>query len=229
MPEQFLRILGHVPHPEVVLIIGLVFAAVVLTLMLRARHAIAGSILAVCILALGFAPYASAHALRSRGVYHVQVMLVRADQSPVYYAQLKSSYTGEMKVFEGGWRLDIPAQTRPTDGKVSFAASVKDEFLKGSTTLTLGDDYYPVVTIPLEADTSAKIRGVVVDDKMAAVEGATVSVDGFPDVAITDKKGSFTLSAHAGNGQMVEIRAQKDGAFGHVTAPAGKTAEIIME
>jgi hypothetical protein len=111
---------------------------------------------------------------------------------------------------------------------VTFSAAVKDEFLKGNSTLILSTDYYPTVTITLVPDTSAKVRGVVVDDKMTAVFGATVSVAGYPDVVLTDKQGNFSLPAHAGNGQVVEIRAEKDGVMTRLNAPAGKVVEVVL-
>ncbi|MGB9233380.1 MAG: hypothetical protein WCC04_03140 [Terriglobales bacterium] len=228
MPEQVLKIASHVPHPGAVSIIFLVCAAIAFVLALRAKHPIVGSVMAVAIIALGLVPLAVNHVLQSQGVYHIQVVLVRPDQSPVYYAQLKSSQGGEMKIFEGGWRLDIPPQTRPADRRVAFSAAAKDEFLKGSSTLLLTDDYYPTVTIPLVPDTSAKIRGVVVNGDMVAVTGAAVSIAGYPDVAVTDKMGNFVLPAHAGNGQMVEVQAEKDGVMGRVSAPAGKVVEVIL-
>ncbi len=228
MPEQVLKIANHVPYPEVVAIIFFVSAVIVFALALRAKGPVLGSVAALLLVALGVVPLAVNHAVQSRGVYHIQVVLVRPDGSPVYYAQLKSSHGGDLKICEGGWRLDVPPQTRPADGKVSFSATVKDEFLKGASTLTLANDYYPTVTIPLVAETSAKIRGVVVDEKMVAVSGATVSVAGYPEATITDGKGNFILPAHAGNGQMVEVHAEKGGVMTHLNAPAGKVVEVIL-
>ena len=229
MPEPFLRVAGHIPYPEAIAIVSLLLAIIVFALQFRIRRIVLGSIFAFLILALGSTPFVVSHALESRGVYHVRVYLVRPDQSPIYYAQIKSSNPSEMQISEGGWRLDIPRQARPADGKVTFSAAVKDEFLVGGSSLQLARDYYPTLTIPMVPDTSAKLRGVVVDEDMVAVEGATVSIDGYPDVAVTDKKGNFSLPAHAGSGQMVEVHAQKGAMIGHLTAKAGKTAEIILE
>ncbi len=128
----------------------------------------------------------------------------------------------------GGWELNIPRETRPTDGKVTLTASIKDEFLAGKSTLVLAEDYYPTATIQLEAVTSAMLRGVVVDEGLHAIAGARVSIDGNPDIALTDSKGNFVLHAHAGNGQMVEVRAQKGAMVGHLSAPAGKVVEVIL-
>lgn len=229
MPEQVLRLANHIPHPEQVAIFFVLLAAVVIAVSLRARRPIPGAIAAALLLVFGLTPLYVCHLLQSRGVYHVQVELRRPDGSSVYYAQLKSSIPGPLQIFEGGWRLDVTQENRPFDGHIDFSASVKDEFLKGSSTLALGNDYYPTVAIPLTPDTSAKIRGVVVDQEMTAVEGATVSIEGYPEVAVTDEKGKFVLPAHAGNGQMVELRAQKNGAWGHLNAPAGKLVEVILD
>src|ERR1019366_4215375 len=173
-------------------------------------------------------PFAASAYLQSRDVYHVQVVVVRPDQSPADIAQVKSSNNGALKMVAGGWELDIPAQNRPVDGKVTLSASVKDEFLKGKSTLVLAQDYYPTATIQLVADTSAMVRGVVVNEDLGAIAGATVSIAGYPEVAVTDQKGDFVLPAHAGKGQMVEVHAQKDQLTGPLSAPAGKTVEVII-
>jgi hypothetical protein len=228
MPEQALKIANHIPHTEAIAIIFCAVAVIVLVLALRAKRAVVGSLGALFLIALGLIPFAANHLVHTRGTYHIQVLLVRPDGSPVYYAQLKNSYGGEMKISEGGWCLDVPSQTRPAEGKLSFSASVKDEFLSGASTLILADDYYPTVTIPLVAETSAKIKGVVVDAQMVAVSGATVSVAGHPEATITDSKGNFSLPAHAGTGQIVEVHAEKDGVMTHLNAPAGKFVEVVL-
>ena len=229
MPEQVFKLANHIPHPEHIAIFAVSLAAVIAAVSLRARRPIPGSIAAAIILAFGLTPLYVRHLLESRGVYHVQVELRRPDGSPVYYAQLKSSILGPMQIFEGGWRLDVTSQNRPSDGRIDFSAAEKDEFLKGSSTLTLAGDYYPTVTIALAPDTSAKIRGIVVDQQMTAVQGATVSIDGYPEIAVTDGAGKFVLPAHAGDGQIVELRAQKNGVWGHLNAPAGKVVEMVLD
>ncbi len=205
-----------------------VIAASVFALALRAKRLAVGGIAAVGIVVLGVAPFAASSFLQSRGVYHVQVVLLRPDQSVADIAQVKSSNGGELKMVAGGWELDVPQQARPANGKVTLSATVKDEFLKGGSTIVLGQDYYPTATIQLVAETSAKVRGVVVDENLAVVAGAKVSVGDYPEVAVTNAKGNFVLPAHAGKGQMVKIHAQKGPLTGHLSAPAGKVVEVIL-
>ncbi|MGB6384243.1 MAG: carboxypeptidase-like regulatory domain-containing protein [Terriglobales bacterium] len=227
-----LKIVSHIGHPVMVAAFAFVIAATVFALLLRAKRPVLASIAAAGIIILGVAPYAASAHLQSRGIYHVQVVVVRPDQSLADIAQVKSSnggeLRGELKMVAGGWQLDIPPQSRPADGKVTLSASVKDEFLKGSSTLVLTQDYYPTATIQLVAETSAMLRGVVVDEDLSAIAGATVSIAGYPDVAVTDQKGNFVLPAHAGKGQMVEVHAQKGQLTGSLSAPAGKVAEVII-
>lgn len=228
MEEQALKIASHIGHPVTVAAFALVVAASVFVLALRAKKPLMAWIVAAGIIVLGVAPFAASAFLQSRGVYHVQVVVVGPAQSPVEIAQVKSSNGGELKMVEGGWELDIPPQTQPVDGKVTLLASVKDEFLKGTSTLVLAQDYYPTATIQLGADTSAMVRGVVVDEDLRAIAGAKVSIPGYSDVAVTDQKGNFVLPAHAGKGQIVEVRAQKDHLTGRLSAPAGKVVEVII-
>ena len=228
MPDQALKIASHVPHPMLVAVIALVVAACVLLLLLRSKKLFLAVVSVVGIVILGLAPLVASTFVRSRGVYRINVVVVRPDQSPADIAQLKSSNVGELKMVPGGWELEILPQTRPVDGTVTFSASVKDEFLNGKSTLVLAQDYYPTASIQLVADTSATLRGVVVDENLGAISGATVSVEGYPDTATTDQKGNFALPAHAGKGQKVEVRAQKGQLTGHLSAPAGKVVEIII-
>jgi hypothetical protein len=225
---QFLKIAGHIGHPGMVAAAAFVIAASVFALALRAKRLAVGGIAAVGIVVLGVAPFAASSFLQSRGVYHVQVVLLRPDQSVADIAQVKSSNGGELKMVAGGWELDVPQQARPANGKVTLSATVKDEFLKGGSTIVLGQDYYPTATIQLVAETSAKVRGVVVDENLAVVAGAKVSVGDYPEVAVTNAKGNFVLPAHAGKGQMVKIHAQKGPLTGHLSAPAGKVVEVIL-
>lgn len=223
-----LKIAGHIGHPVAVAALALVIAASVFALALRARKPLMAGIGATGIVVLGVAPFAASAFLRSRGVYHIQVVVVRPDQSLVEIAQVKSSDGGELKMVGDEWELDVPPQARPADGKVTLFASVKDEFMKGSSSLVLAQDYYPTTTIQLVAETSAMVRGVVVDEDLGAVVGATVSIAGYSDVAVTDRKGNFVLPAHAGKGQMVGIRARKGQLTGSLSAPAGKVVEVII-
>ncbi len=228
MYEQALKLASHIPHPEIVAAIALILAAIAFALLLRAKQTLAGCVLTAALIVLGIFPWFASHSLRSDGVYRVHVVLLRPDQSPVDIAQVKSSNGGELKMVAGGWELDVPQQARPADGKLTFSAAVKDEFIKGSSTLVLADDYYPTATVQLVADTSAMVRGVVVTEDLTAVAGATVSIEGYPDVAVTDRLGNFTLPGHAGKGQTVEILARKGQVRGHLSAPAGTTVEVIL-
>ena len=228
MGEQVLMIAGHIGHPAVVAAFALVLGVSAFALILRAKRPVMAGIAAAGIIVLGTAPFAASAFLRARGVYHVQVVIVRPDQTAAEIAQVKSSNGGELQMVAGGWELNIPPQNQPPDGKVTLSAAVKDEFLKGGSTLVLAGDYYPTARIQLVADTSAMVRGVVVDEDLGAIVGATVSIAGYADVAVTDQKGNFVLPAHAGKGQMVEVHARKGQLTGSLSAPAGRVVEVIL-
>ncbi len=226
----FLKIANHISHPVTVAAFAWVIGAfiLVLALLIKKPSPQMASIAAAGIVLLGSVPFAVTAFLQARGVYHVLVVVVRPDQATVDIAQVRSSNVGELKMVPGGWELEVAPQTRPADGKVTLFANVKDEFLNGQSTLVLGKDYYPTATIQLLSDRSAMVRGVVADEDLRAVSGATVSIAGSPEVAVTDQKGNFVLPAHAGNGQIVEVHAQKGQLTGNLSAPAGKVVEVII-
>jgi hypothetical protein len=223
-----LKLAAHIGHPSQIAMAAFVVAACVFAYLLRTKKPVSASFAAVLIILAGVTPYFSAKTLQARGVYHVQIVLLRPDQSQADVAQLKSSNGGEIKMVAGGWELEVPQQARPADGKIVFTAAVKDEFLKGSNSIVLDSDYNPTITIQLVADTSATVRGVVVDEDLVAIAGATVTVDGYSDKTLSDAKGDFSLPAHAGKGQPIQLHAHKGALTGSLTVPAGKVVEVIL-
>jgi hypothetical protein len=119
---------------------------------------------------------------------------------------------GEVKKVEGGWECDIPSKTKPTDGKMQTYATVTDAFLTGRAEVELKDDYSPVATIQLSADTSARVTGIVVDESNNPLEGAHVGVVGYEaEGVVTKTGGNFSLPGHKADGQQVQIFAFKEG------------------
>jgi hypothetical protein len=119
MEEQaltfLLKLAGHIGHPVAVAVFAVVIAASVFAVALRAKRPVIGSILAAGIIVLGVAPFVASGFLQTRGVYHVQVVLLRPDQSPVDIAQVKSSNGGELRWSRVGGNSTFPSRPgRPT-------------------------------------------------------------------------------------------------------------------
>ena len=227
--EQALKLVNHITHPVTVVAVALVIAAYAFFACLRSKKPKLATVLALSIAALGVSPLAASTYLESRGLYRVRVVVLGPGQSPNQDALVSSSVGGEPKRVVDGWEFDIPPQTRPADHKMILFASEKSEFLSGSSTVILGNDYYPTTTIQLAADSSATVRGVVIDEQRRPVADATVSVSGYSDIVETDKMGNFALPAHAAEGQMVEIRAKKDRLIAKMSVPAGHMpVELIL-
>jgi len=226
--EKALEIASHMTHPVAVAAVGLVLAAYAFSMAIKKKLRVAWFLVAV-ILLLGLAPLVSSTYLGSRGLYRVRISVLGTDKQPVDDAHVTSSNGGEPKKVEGGWEFDIPPQSRPADGKVTFFASVKSAFLAGRSTLVLGKDYFPTTQIQLGRDTSAMVRGIVIDERRRSVAGAHVWIPGYPDIAVTDEMGNFVLPAHAADGQIVHLRAQKDQLTADVSVPAGnEPAELVV-
>ena len=66
-------------------------------------------------------------------------------------------------------------------------------------------------TVPLRADTSALVRGIIVDSAQRALAGVRVSIVGQSESVMTKEDGAFSLPAHAADGQQVQLRAEKTG------------------
>jgi hypothetical protein len=165
---------------------------------------------AVVIVAL--APMVAPSYLNSYGIYRVRIVVLADRQMPTNDATVTCSVGGEVKKVEGGWECDIPAKTKPMDGKMQAYAMIPDVFLTGRAELELKDDYSPVATIQLTQDTSALALGIVMDESNQPVGGARVGVVGYDaEAVVTTAGGGFSVPAHKANGQQVQLYAFKQG------------------
>jgi hypothetical protein len=229
MWEKALEFASHVTNSVTAAVFIATIAAFLAWVAIRKGRSHIKWLLVVVVLILGLAPLVSSTYLRSRGLYIVRVFVLGLDKQPVEDASVTSSNGGEAKKIQGGWEFDIPPQSRPADGKLKLFASEKNAFLAGNSTLVLDKDYFPAAEIQLEQDTSAVVRGDVIDEHGRSVVGARVSIPGYPDAAVTDDMGNFVLPAHAADGQVVQVRAQKDQLVGTLSVPAGKTVELVIK
>lgn len=188
-------------------------------------------ILLLVIVPIGASVYQEvAKARNSSGaIYRARVTVVDPQGVPTENAEVWSSFGGEPKRVAGGWQFDIPAASKPQDGKLSFFASKKSAFLTGRADLTLGNDYNPAVTVSLKRDDSAKVRGQVVDGKNRAVVGVRVFVVGYESEAVITKEGgNFELPAHAAVDQRVLLHAEKSGYLAvKLWHPAGDAPAVL--
>jgi hypothetical protein len=226
--EKALEIASHITHPVTVAVFSAVLAAYLFSIAIKKRQSRITWLLAAVVLTLGLAPLLSSTYLQTRGLYRVRAFVLGTDKQPDNDAQVISSNGGEPKKIEGGWEFDIPPQSRPADGKLKLFASEKNAFLAGSSTLVLDKDYFPTVEVQLSRDTSAIVRGDVIDEHRRSVAGARVSIPGYSDVAVTDEMGNFLLPAHAADCQIVRLRAQKDQLAADVSVPAGNAPVELM-
>jgi len=228
--EKALEIASHITHPIAAAGFAAVLAAYLFNIAIKKRRSLVIWFLAAVILLLGLAPLIASTYLESRGLYIVRVFVLGPDKQPVEDARVTSSSGGEPKKVSGGWEFDIPPQSRPANGEVTLFASVKNGFLAGRSTLVLYKDYFPTAEIQLARDTSSMVRGIVIDEHRRSVAGAHVSIPGYPDIAVTDEMGNFLLPAHAADGQMVHLRAQKDQSTADLSVPAGsEPAELVLK
>jgi multidrug efflux pump subunit AcrA (membrane-fusion protein) len=228
MWEKALELASRITHPYSVAAFALVFAAMALLIALRAKKPRIAWLLAAALLVLGISPLVAATFLASRGVYHIRVVVLGTDGQPVNQADVTSSAGGELKQASGNWEFDLAPQSRPSNGEVTFYASIKDAYLAGSSSLTLKEDYYPTVTIGLLPPPPVVVRGTVVDEYGKSVARAHVSVSGYSDIATTDEMGNFSLPAHHADGQLVSVRAEKGDRVAEVSVIAGKEAQLVL-
>ena len=118
---------------------------------------------------------------------------------------------GEPQKVAGGWEFNIPAQTRPKDGRLTIFGAKPAAFLKGQAKLELDEDWNPTVRVELAKDGSASVAGMVQDGQGKALAGVRVSVVGKSESMVTEDDGKFVLSISAAEGEGVLLHAEKPG------------------
>ena len=208
--------------------------AVVLILVLKTRQKDKpipplawGVVMLLVLIPTGFSLYQK---IGKDTIYRIRVTVLNDQKLPIEDAKVWSSIGGEPMKVAGGWHFEIPAAKRPQDGRLTIFASQENDHLTGARELQLEADYNPAVVIQLERDTSAKVRGQVVDSRGRAVAGARVSVAGYEAEAVVTKEGgNFELPAHAAVGQQVRLHAEKRGyGVADLHRPAGDEPVILQ-
>ena len=165
---------------------------------------------------------------REPAEYEVQVAVVDdASGNPAGGAQVTSSVPGVLLKSDSGWVLRVAGSAMPENRTLVVHAA--EGFLSGEKEVRLERSAKVATTIRMRAPTDAAVKGTVVDARQRGVAGARVTIVGHSEVAVTDANGGFTLPSHAANGQMVQLRVEKEGynpvLQGH---PAGDTAAVIV-
>jgi hypothetical protein len=230
MLTKALQLAAQITHPVTAAIFAAVLALIALIALTKGKRRppqIAWA-LSIIIFLLGVMPLLASTYLDRRGIYRVRIEVFNPAREPIHDADVTSSAGGELKKTDAGWEFTIPREEKPASGEVTFRVSMKDSFLQGSSTLRIEKDYFPQVTIQLEPLPSVDVRGMVEDGDGHPIEGARVWVLGYDQVVTTGETGSFSLPAHAADGQQIALVAQKGNNTNQATAYAGRTAEIIL-
>jgi hypothetical protein len=225
-----LQLAAQITHPVTAAVFAAVLALVALITLAKGKKKppqIAW-ILAIFIFLLGLSPLLASTYLDSQGIYRVRIEVLNSAKVPVHDAEITSSAGGELKKTDAGWEFTIPREGKPANSEVTFTAADKDAFLVGNSTLRLERDYFPQVTIQLTSMPPVEVRGMVEDENGRPIEGARVWVLGYGDTVTTGLTGSFSLAAHAADGQQITLLAEKGPSTAQTTAFAGRTAEVIL-
>jgi hypothetical protein len=145
-------------------------------------------------------------------VYSVRATVVGLNGSPIEDARVWSDLGGEPKRVSGGWEFAVPAENLPEDSMMTVFAEHPATFSRARESFQLRNTSSVSLSLQLQRDTSAEIRGTVVDETGRSIGDVRVSVAGYANEAVlTGQGGGFRLPAHAANGQQVLLRAEKQG------------------
>ncbi len=164
-------------------------------------------VLALGLIVLGFA-LAFVQATAGPDLYRIDITVLNPDGTVVTGADISSSAGGEIRAGNGLYELLIPRASRPAEGRVTVRA--EKGTMSGKTEIAL-DDLQQTATVNLTRP-QVKLRGLVVDVKNRGVSEVRVMVTGSPEgAAVTKDDGAFELRDSVGAGEMVRLRAEKEG------------------
>jgi len=173
----------------------------------------------VAIVILGLTPILASVGLkfekeRNPGIYELLVSVKLRGNNTLITEAVVTSSVGIVPGRQGDvFEFKIPGNTRSA-GNVEISAHVPGEALSGSATVALKDDYHPTLTVWLDYPSPVQVSGRVVngaDPLHRGIRDAQVSIPPYPEAVPTTATGSFTLPAHAGNGQTISIHVVKSG------------------
>lgn len=154
--------------------------------------------------------YGGVKAQQGAAVYRVRITIL-SNGNPINSATVWSSVGGESKRISGGYEIDIPRSTTPTNGRLTVFAEERGAFMSGKKEIILTDDLNPAIVLELIHDSSGFVRGMVRDKRGNTLANVRISLPGYNDVIITSSNGVFVLPAHVSVGQQVQVHAQKAG------------------
>lgn len=170
-------------------------------------------IFGIAALLLGFLGYGLtllAPYINRSSLYQVSVNVLGADKRPVLDAKLISAPSGTQKKTDSGWEIHIPESALGQVKKLTVWAS-REDGSNGSSEMLLSDDYKPSMTIVLQRDVSARIKGRVTDEGGNPLSGAVVYIATHSEEKVTtSNNGFFDLAAHTGAGQHVHLFIEKE-------------------
>jgi Carboxypeptidase regulatory-like domain len=173
-----------------------------------------GAIVVLGFIPIGASVYVATNATEAniKSIFRLRVIVLDPQSSPSEDAHVWSSIGGEPKQINGGWQFDIPSSSVPADRALTVYASVPSAHLKGQTEIRLSEDRNPSAKVQLQHPTSAVVQGIVTGPTGSGLSGALVSIVGYGDEAVrTNTDGSFRLSAHAADGEQVQVHVERRG------------------
>lgn len=190
-------------------------------------------VLGIIALAFGLIGYGIkvfSSAPNKNSLYRVRVVALDPRGQPVSDARISSAPDGKQNQSGTEYQIELSESNLPQDRKLRVWATKDDAIFTGAGEVVLKDDYNPVLTIQLNRETSARIKGQVNDENGNPISGVTVYLRNYPnEKTATDARGYFDLPAHAAPNEYVHLFIE-DGRYQswNDVLPAGGESPAII-
>jgi hypothetical protein len=228
MTQKALEFASHITNPVTASTFAATLIAVALWMVVKSGKRPIVWLLAPLTALLGVAPLGAHLFLAAEGVYRISITVLGTNGQPAKDAELKTLPATELHRTESGFEVVLPPQLRPSDKVLALFASIPSAYLAKSQTVALGSDYFPEATVQLEGLPSVTLHGEVLNEHQRGVEGAIVVLPECGDTVQSGKEGLFTVKSCKAKGQLLSIRASKDGLQDSQTVPADDGIQLVL-
>jgi hypothetical protein len=231
MLKSFLEAAGKVASEYALIAYSTAALLAIATILGRAKlkrqPALFGLVI-LCILVLALSPlFGSIFVPRN---YRLTVSVTDAAgqrlENPVVHVDVPA----QVYVIGSSVQVEIDHDHLPQTHQITVFAQDGSGAQRGQSVVKLAEDHQPSVALRVSRQPT-QVRGNVFDPHGVPIEGARVSVAGYPEFAMSGESGVFVLQTQLSDGETVELIVEKSGyRTVHQQHIAGSaTASVQME
>ena len=142
--------------------------------------------------------------------YRVTVSVLDASGQPLENPVVRVDVPAQVYVIGSSVQVEIDRDHLPKTNQIRVFAQDASGAQRGQSVVQLAEDHQPSLALQIKRQPT-QVRGNVFDRDGMPIEGARVSVAGYPEFAMSGTGGVFVLPTQFSEGEAVELVVEKSG------------------